>query len=163
MKTQNWSETELGELLKTNSQLKEIGQFSKKVESSFSNRVVVPSETITAKGIPFAPKMNKLETRYADYLELQKHLGKVIWWRYEPFGLRLANPKCFYHIDFAHLNDKYELILTETKGGFVRDDSLIKFKVASETFPHFLFQWVTWVDNNWVTKTLHGGKWSDEK
>ena len=156
MKTQNWSETELGELLKTNSQLKEIGQFSKKVESA--NRVSVPSETITAKGIPFAPKMNKLETRYADYLELQKYLGKVIWWRFHPLKFRLANPACWYEIDFCYLNTNYELIFVETKG-FMREDAMIKLKVASEMFPNFPFQLVKWIDNNWVTKTLHGGKW----
>ena len=35
-------------------------------------------------------RMNGMEARYAQLLDLRKKAGEIIGWRFEPFGLRLA-------------------------------------------------------------------------
>jgi hypothetical protein len=92
---------------------------------------------IVAKGSPRASKMNKLEAAYAQHLDALKHAGKVLWWKYEALGLRLAD-KTFYHPDFMVLTAEGVLEIHETKG-FMQDDANVKLKVAACSFP-FVFK-----------------------
>lgn len=104
-------------------------------------------------------KMNKLETRYAQYLDLQVYRKEIVSWMFEPFNLRLASPKCFYRIDFLIINKLNQIELHETKGDWVSDDGLVKFKVAAETFPFFIFKWVTYKNSEFIWRELRNGKW----
>jgi hypothetical protein len=78
-------------------------------------------------------KMNKTETAYAQHLELQKHAGEVLWWRFEGIKLRLAD-NTFYTSDFAVLPRDGVLELHECKG-FWQDDARVKIKVAAALYP----------------------------
>ncbi len=77
--------------------------------------------------------MNKLEASYAQELEARRAAGEIEWWRYEGLTLRLAD-RCRYTPDFVVLLANGELECHETKG-FMRDDALVKLKIAAEQFP----------------------------
>lgn len=77
--------------------------------------------------------MNRLEKKYSEYLEEQKHKGEVLWWMYEPFNLRLA-AKTYYRPDFLVLPKDMVLTAVECKG-FWLDKARVKIKVAADLFP----------------------------
>ena len=92
-------------------------------------------------------KMNKTETAYAEYLELQKHAGEVLWYKFEGIKLRLAD-NTSYTCDFAVLPSDGILEMHECKGGFWRDDARVKIKVAASLYP-FRFIAVKKKGNGW--------------
>lgn len=102
--------------------------------------------TVIAKGTPRASKMNKLEVAYAQHLDALRHAGKVLWWKYEAVGLRLAD-KTFYHPDFMVLTAEGVLEIVEIKGRkgdsyYCMDDAKVKIKVAASQFPlRFFIVW----------------------
>lgn len=77
--------------------------------------------------------MNKSEAAYADYLELLKRRGHVLWYRFEGIKLRLAD-NTFYTPDFAVLAANGVLECHEVKG-FWQDDARAKIKIAAEMYP----------------------------
>ena len=85
--------------------------------------------------------MNGLESAYADYLDilmakcdaLANATPEIKHWMFEPFKLRLAI-KTFYTPDFLVVTADDLLEIHEVKG-FVRDDAIVKLKVAAEKFP----------------------------
>jgi hypothetical protein len=89
-----------------------------------------------------AGKMNRLETRYAEHLEVRKMCGEIAKWRFEPWKLRLA-PKTYYDPDFEVVMLDGKIELHETKGHW-EDDARVKIKVAATMFPEFAFVGVTW-------------------
>lgn len=98
------------------------------------------------------PAMNKLETAYAQRLELERHAGLWLWWAFEPITLRLAKG-ARYTPDFALLDPGGHLLLHETKG-FWREAARIRIKVAAEMYPFFRFVAVT---------RPKGGNWTLER
>jgi hypothetical protein len=97
-------------------------------------------------------QMNKTESAYAWILEAEKRSGEILDWRFQPFGLRLAD-KTFYHPDFLIVKkDCFEI--HETKGAFVRDDSIVKLKVAAEQFPWFKFKMAQYKDKQWTMRDI---------
>lgn len=96
-----------------------------------------------------AGKMNKTEVAYADYLEVLKRGGEVLWYAFEPMNLRLAD-KCFYCVDFLVMLKSGQLECHEVKG-FFTDDSLVKIKAAAEKFP-FRFIAVRLVKGSWEVR-----------
>ncbi|MBT9170537.1 MAG: hypothetical protein DDT18_00880 [Actinobacteria bacterium] len=93
------------------------------------------------KPILISSKMNKMEGRYCQELELLKRAGEIVDYRFEPFGLKLAD-KTYYHPDFLVVyKDKFEII--EIKG-FMRDDANVKLKIAAKEFPWFQFKLIFW-------------------
>jgi hypothetical protein len=77
--------------------------------------------------------MNKTEQRYADFLELRKRAGEILWWKFEGIKLRLAD-KTFLTPDFAIMNADCSIQLDDIKG-FMMDDANVKIKVAAEMYP----------------------------
>lgn len=92
--------------------------------------------------------MNSLEKRYSLHLENLKMAGEILFWRYEPFALHLAN-RTTYKPDFLVVNRMQEVEIHETKG-FWREDARVKIKCASATFPIFTFMGVQWKKGGWV-------------
>jgi hypothetical protein len=129
-------ESELENLLRQNPNLKVR-------ESGKLKEIKLPEKIVIAHGTMPLPKMNKLEASYAQFLDLQKYRKEILDWKYEPMNLKLSGMKCFYRIDFLVIGKNLEIEMHETKGDYVQDDSLVKFKVASEQFPYFIFKWVT--------------------
>ncbi len=84
---------------------------------------------------------NKLELAFSEVLEQAKQWRFIAGWRYEAITLRLAG-RCRFTPDFLTeprwQGDKFTFI--ETKGPYAREDSLIKLKVAAETYP--CFRWM---------------------
>lgn len=78
-------------------------------------------------------EMNKTEIAYANYLESKKRIGEVLWYKFEPMNLKIAD-KCFYKIDFMVMVKSGQLECHEVKG-FWTDDALVKIKAAAAMFP----------------------------
>lgn len=102
--------------------------------------------------------MNKLEARYAGYLEALKRSGRIVFWKFHAFKLRLAD-KTWYETDFLVMLPDGRLEIHETKG-FMRDDANVKIKTAAELFPWFGFVLVQWKDKAWRFKQYrdYGGQ-----
>lgn len=81
--------------------------------------------------------MNKLEAAFGMSLEAQRRAGKIVLWRYERVTLKLADDTR-YTPDFYVLELDGSVSLIEVKG-FMRDDALVKLKVAATQFPEFRF------------------------
>jgi hypothetical protein len=96
-----------------------------------------------ARRSPSVPRsrMNRLETAYAQRLELERLAGVWAWWAFEPITLRLAEG-ARYTPDFAVLDVGHSLIFFETKGHW-REAALVRIKVAAELYPFFRFVAVT--------------------
>ena len=77
--------------------------------------------------------MNKLESRYALYLNGLKNVGEILWYEFEVIKLRLAK-KTFYEPDFLVMMADGTLEVHEVKG-FWEDDARVKIKVAADKFP----------------------------
>lgn len=82
-------------------------------------------------------EMNKTEQAYADHLELLRRAGEILWFKFEPMKLQLAE-KTTYSPDFLVQVKTGHLELHEVKG-FWEDDARVKIKVAAEMFPIFKF------------------------
>lgn len=113
-------------------------------------RGVHAQQRYQALGRMKAGKMNKTEAAYYNYLEVQKRIGEVLWYEFEPMNLRIAD-KCFYKVDFLVLTKTGLLEVHEIKGGYITDDSLVKFKTAGEKFP-FKFRMIALIKGQWVEK-----------
>ena len=87
-------------------------------------------------------RMNGLEEKWADQLELLKISGMILAWSFESVGLRLAD-RTFYYPDFLVVCPNH-FELHEVKGHW-EDDARVKFKVAAEQFPWFVFKAMMWV------------------
>lgn len=87
------------------------------------------------------PRMNKTEAAQAQVLELAKRTGTVLEYWFEGVKFRLAD-RTWYTPDFLVLYASGFLECREIKGGFIREDALVKFKVARERFP--CFKWSLW-------------------
>ena len=107
-------------------------------------------------------RMNKTEPRYAEHLELLKTSGQILSYAFEPFGLRLAEEKCYYHPDFLVVyEDRFEVHEVKAfnrKAGapLIKDDAHVKIKVASTNFGFWTFK-ICWFDSNegmWDYKTV---------
>lgn len=99
-------------------------------------------------------QMNKTEERYAAYLELLKHAGEILWWRFEGIKLRLAD-NTFYTPDFAVLAADSVMEIHEVKG-FWEDDARVKIKVAADQYP-FRFKAIK------AEAQKRGGGWTTEQ
>lgn len=99
-------------------------------------------------------EMNKTEAAYAEYLNLRKLAGSVLWYRFEAIKLRLAD-NTFYTCDFAVMTADGTLEMHECKG-FWADDARIKIKVAAVQYP-FRFIAVK------ARAKKHGGGWEVEE
>jgi hypothetical protein len=94
-------------------------------------------EAILARGRIPASKLNKTESAYAGYLDARKIDGDILWWRFEPMKLRLADG-AYYRPDFGVLTHERLFEFREVKG-FWREAARVRIKVAAEIFPFFKF------------------------
>ena len=89
-------------------------------------------------------KMNGLEKKYAQHLELRKMTGEIIDYKFEPLKLKLA-PATFYNPDFGVLMPDGRVELHECKSSHWEDDARVKIKVAAS----FFSRWFTLVAAQW--------------
>jgi len=109
----------------------------------------------TMKPITDRPSpMNKTEQRHANMLDALKHTKEILDWRFEPLKFKLA-PSTYYTPDFLVIKrDCFEI--HEIKGGFVRDDALVKVKTAVDMFPWF--RWKMYKYTKEGTQIIEYGK-----
>jgi hypothetical protein len=99
--------------------------------------------------------MNKTERRYANKLEEMKVRGIIRGYWFEPVKFRLAG-KTFYTPDFMVESHSGVIWFVETKGGFIRDDAMVKLKVVAEHMP-FAFYLAQWVGREWKQSFIGRG------
>jgi hypothetical protein len=90
---------------------------------------------------PPKPRMNKTEAARAQVLELAKRTGSVREYWFEGGKFRLGDGT-FYTPDFMVWYANGSIGFEEIKGGFIREDGLVKFKWAKDKFP--CFKWSLW-------------------
>lgn len=140
----HWSEEQLDEYLKRTGAVQ-----GERIHVDVSNPPFKPPANAAgafARGLPLEAGMNGLEGEYAQHLDLLKHAGQVIWWRYAPMRLRLADGS-YYKPDFGVLNCDCLFELHETKG-FWREAARVRIKVAAGLFP-FKFIAITKKNGAW--------------
>lgn len=120
-----------------------------------TRKVLTPKgipEPKTVKGHKKPGRMNKTEARYAAILEAKKQRGTIKDYWYEKCTWKLTDD-CRYTIDFLVLTANDELEGYEVKGAFIREDAMIKLRVAADQmpFPLFLCQYK---DDTWTTKRM---------
>jgi hypothetical protein len=94
------------------------------------------------------PQMNKTEARYATRLDGLIACGGVHSHVFEGLKFRLAD-KTWYTPDFLVVLTDGRMELHEVKGGFIRDDAKVKYKVAREMFPMFGWRMMQWKQGEW--------------
>lgn len=101
-----------------------------------------------------AGQMNKLETEYAQYLDLCKIENRIVYWWFEPLKLRIGKA-CYYTPDFMVQMADDTIEMREVKG-FWEDDARVKIKAVAERYP---FRFVA------VKRALKrdGGGWKREE
>ena len=92
--------------------------------------------------------MNKLESAYTKYLDLQVAGGDIHAYKFESIKLKLAD-RTTYSPDFLVITKDGTVELHETKG-YWEDDARVKIKVAAAMFPYFVFRGVTRSKGSWV-------------
>lgn len=128
-----WSEEWLAGKLKSQAQTVEV-----------ANLVAIPK-----------PRMNGLETEYAQLLDYRKFAGEILQWEFEGIKLRLA-PRTYLTIDFPIVMPDGRLEMHDTKG-FMREDAAVKIKCAQEKYPFFKFVVVRKVDGRFLSKDVRDG------
>lgn len=88
--------------------------------------------------------MNKTEEQWAWMLTAEKNKGKITWFDFEPITFRLTSKvpgqtRVSYTPDFLVGLADGTVRVDEVKGPFIREDSVLKFKMAADRFP--LFSW----------------------
>lgn len=95
-------------------------------------------QELATLGVAVAPKadtgMNKTEARYAEVLEARRRAGEVREYAFELVTLKLGHD-CRWTPDFVVILADGTLELHEVKGGFEREDALVKRKVAAAQTP----------------------------
>lgn len=95
--------------------------------------IVTPEVMPVPKGVRSVKQMNRTEAAYDLVLAARMRAGEVVWYEYEGITLKLA-PDCRYTPDFAVMLADGTIEMHECKG-FMREDALVKLKVAAENFP----------------------------
>lgn len=94
--------------------------------------------------------MNRLERRYASYLDGLKLGGVIRDYHFESVRFRLAN-KTWLLPDFFVAMPDGSIEVHECKG-YWRDDARVKLKVAAEKYPYL----------RWVAVKMFAGRWEFE-
>lgn len=89
--------------------------------------------------------MNKTEAAYAELLTARQLAGEVAGWMYEAVTLKLANDTRYTPDFLVQMADGsvefHEVKACRASGAFLaEDDARVKFKVAGEQFPIFVFR-----------------------
>lgn len=119
----------------------------------------VPAEPKPGKGKPRGRKgMNDTERAYSLILEAQKAAGNIERWEREGMTLRWPDGMA-YSPDFMVVKKVIwehpespltQILFIETKGAYIRDDALVKFRAARAHWPEFEFRMMQRVKGVWT-------------
>jgi hypothetical protein len=93
----NWSEEQLTALLRGRNNTRQVGELKSPPFKLPTNQ----AGAFARAQMP-ANKMNKTEAAYDALLQVRKAAGEILWHRYEPMKLRLADGS-YYTPDFGVL------------------------------------------------------------
>jgi hypothetical protein len=87
-------------------------------------------------------RMNKTEEKWAWYLTSEKQAGRIAWFGFEDATFRLTSKvagvtRVSYTPDFLIVMPDGTIRIDEIKGGYIREDADLKFKMAAEKYPFF--------------------------
>jgi hypothetical protein len=103
------------------------------------------------------------EQRFAtEMLERWQKQGDIVGWYYEPLkGLRLDDTTS-YTPDFLTVDSERQVVIYEVKGGFIRPQDWLKFKMASSTFYWWPFVLAQYKEGRWQYKNArsHAVQWN---
>jgi hypothetical protein len=108
-----------------------------------------PSSPISPSGEE--AKLNRTEREYLAMLRAAH--GATEWVGTQCLTLKLGDD-CRYTPDFIVLDNAGVLWAHETKGGFTRDDALVKLKTAARKFSWIRFVLATKKGGVWQTKEI---------
>ena len=101
-----------------------------------------------------ASVMNKTEARYALILEAMKRNGDIGGYEFGAVTLKLATDTRYTPDFLVWFNDLREPQLHEGKGGFMREDALVKLRVAVKQFPCFTFKLARYTRKSWTVEAV---------
>lgn len=104
-----------------------------------------------AKGRVRVVGMNKTEAAYGERLEWKRRAGEVLWFKFEPCSLRLAD-HTHYRPDFLVMMADGTLEVHEVKGHW-EDDARAKIKIAASLFP-FVFRAMKLEKREWIEEVI---------
>lgn len=109
-----------------------------------------------AKGRMKSGQMNRTEKAYADWLEAEKHAGRIMAYWFEHIKLKIADNACGYTPDFMVMRADGVIELHEVKGSLriFQEDAKVKAKVCADMYP-FPVKVV------WPRKKKDGGGWEE--
>jgi hypothetical protein len=126
-------------------------------------------EAVAVPPAPHGP--NKTESAWISHLDFLVSAGRVKCYWYEPFRLRLTDPdpqtrrQTFSVPDFLVImapgvSDDPRPRVVEVKGGFVRLDASVKFRLTMQAYsPAFRFSMVQRSRGTW--QTIAGEEWTE--
>jgi len=91
--------------------------------------------------------INETERRYANRLEADRLRGLIVRWDYEPETMKLAHDTR-YTPDYRAVLSSGHIEFHECKGGFIREDAKIKFKIAACVQP-YIFRMCIYKRKQW--------------
>ena len=94
-------------------------------------------------------KLNKTEKAY---LEILRRTPGIDWLGIQNITVKMADD-CRFTADFSYIKDG-QLTLVDTKGGFAREDSYIKIKMAARIFTWARFIVASRVKGIWTEKEI---------
>lgn len=100
------------------------------------------------------PDMNKTEEKYAWCLELRRRAGEIVRYDFGKVTFKLGDD-CRYTPDFMVVRSDLIVEFHEVKGGFEREDALVKRKAAAEQFP-FIFVLAKYERGEWEIGEIKG-------
>lgn len=138
-----WSEQQLAQFIARNG----VAGTSPRIDAS-KPPFQIPANEAGAFALGRLPTgtMNKTESLYDQHLWEQRHLGLILWHKFEGIKLRLAD-NTFLTVDFAVLPKTGVLEMREVKGHW-QDDARVKIKVAAAIYP-FKFVAVRKTKDGW--------------
>jgi hypothetical protein len=112
--------------------------------------VAQSSDKAVAQDPAYPKRMNKTERRYQDtVLNIELRAGEITRYRYEALKLRLAD-NTFLTPDFYVVRADGRMQIREVKGGYVREDARMKFKIAAGMYPEYSWQMWQWEGGKWT-------------
>lgn len=93
--------------------------------------------------------LNKTERAYRDLLEMRLRAGEIISYMTHAWTFKIGED-CRYTPEFAVIESDWTITIIEVKG-FLRDDSLVKFRAAQKQFPWMRWLMVSRIKGEWRT------------
>lgn len=108
---------------------------------------------------PPLPKRSDVERRFAADLAVRLRAGEILHYAEQAVTFVLGNSDAGavrYTPDFEVIHADGRIEYVETKGGYVREDADVKFKLACATRPFFSWAMLQWTKKGgWVVLREH--------